>query len=321
MYLPGQVIEGIFHLVVDADKQTFNNVEVSFFGSSKVSFQKADNCRIDCERGYHHGRMHNGVVRRPTHQPIRCHAVNAQRFINVSSKVELNGISVFFFANTELSRGTHLCHFKIDIPVHWPFSFTGKYGKIKYELQATIRRPWKMNRHCDLEIVLLPSLGPLLGDPILPHPTIVRSVCDLKDTFFNCCCKSGSRKIIFDVTLAKAFYNVNRNMEFTVSVTNCTHFKLTHFFIYILCESLFSAEGAIQTKEDSFVNTIIEHSIKSNETSSFQAVIPVPDVLPSLDFTNIKLHYYLVVKAFGGKYKSDKSAVFKKNIILVGRDY
>lgn len=114
-----------------------------------------------------------------------------------------------------LPAGSSMYPFQMALPPSLPSSFEGKYGYVRYTVEAKIDRPWKFDHELKTAFTVLSILDLNLEQPSLRE---TYQMTQEKDVACCCCCISG---------LVDAMITVNRRC-FVPGETICIILKVTN---------------------------------------------------------------------------------------------
>uniref|UniRef100_A0AC35U0R4 Arrestin_N domain-containing protein n=1 Tax=Rhabditophanes sp. KR3021 TaxID=114890 RepID=A0AC35U0R4_9BILA len=286
-YLPGTHVPGTFFLTLDK-KQKFNRLSISLKGSSISTFN------------------------------IHYYSGSAYITHSISSTSDFKAVEMTLLDNEELGPGTYEYKFNIPIPTNWPQSIKEKHGEIRYTVHAHADVPWSFNKNFEQQITILPIFDPAFMSLYMTKPSPFTDVSNLSSTFGFL--SSGSKKIAFEVQLARGVSCLNESIEYSVKVENLSIFDIDSFKTELVKTINLKAQGHSKKVEEVVSSSEIPVQVKMNETNSFNSIIPLKSLATTLnEKDNFKISYNIRIVAIGGKDgKSNKKAEFLAPVVITG---
>ncbi|XP_067010452.2 arrestin domain-containing protein 3 [Anabrus simplex] len=192
-----------------------------------------------------------------------------------------------------LQAGDHMYNFSMQLPTILPSSFEGRYGSVRYSLQASLICLGQNNHHAKVYFTILTELdlNQVVGvrDPVQV----------VKDKFLCCCCcKSGPITAV--VSMPASGFVPGQQIPVTVEVDNVTNKTLSSVMCSLQKVVVFttvrpSKESRVDTEK---VCQLVLGGVKPNDSSVWQERMILPVLPPSvLQHCNIiDINYCLVVE-------------------------
>ncbi|XP_066567949.1 arrestin domain-containing protein 3 [Amia ocellicauda] len=188
-----------------------------------------------------------------------------------------------------LQPGTHVYSFTFQIPmIELPPSFEGMYGKVVYQLEAKLRRPWHLSKRSVKEFTVINPVN--IQSPELLAPQMAsknKTVCCL-------CCASGP--ISLSARIERRAYTPGESIRIFAEIENGST-RTIRPKAYIQQKQTFYAEG----NEMFYVKKIVSvegEPFFSGKTGTWSGELPKIPLDTSFSIQNcqiLKVEYLVVV--------------------------
>lgn len=190
----------------------------------------------------------------------------------------LNSISYLFGSkdgeNLEVPIGVHTYNFVCQLPVPIPYSVEGKFGHVRYKVDANLDISWAFDlkteraftvvRHEDLN--LFPEL---------------RLPCEFEEMKTFCCLFCKSEPLIVKVRLPKTGFALGERIPVTVELNNKSSTDVSHTIFTLKRVDRFNCISPFE-KTNINKEEIVEtraRGAKGGESVTFEELIEVPHIL------------------------------------------